>query len=224
MRNFLILSLLFFVFETPLHASSELDASGISHRHLVLSLEERSDPLFSGSIGWRLGIGYLWRSWEPELRISQGPIQYESIQAHPDPSLTPSGTAISDINSELLRTRLGEDLWNYFLYEPGLSVTGKFFLSPLQDFTEKVRFGVAWGQFTDVTHAVEFTTLLYSFETALSYPLGLLAGPLSPLEISVAFTLHSGVIVSNSPVPETKQERRLPIQFYSASFGILYWF
>ncbi len=187
--------------------------------HLVLSAYERTNPLFSGKVSWQLGVGYLVGFMVPDFRLSFGSVSYDSIQAVPDNlvALYPTGTAYYDPESELLRTREGSNPWKFLLYEPGITVTRNIF--SLEGLTESVRFGIALGKMTDEKNSIEFSARLFSLETALSYKLG----QSGHWGVIGAFSYHAGVLVAESKYPESSQKGRLPVHYYSASFGVLYW-
>ena len=181
-----------------------------ARRHFWLGLSLRKGFVLSSKLtAITASVGYQWEYFGVDLRTHFGSSLYDRISVttdHPVSEFNPPPG-----NFEVERPRFPSNPWNFTLIEPGLSVTTRFLQDYVPLLSQKARFGLAYGMFTDISNSVKLTGILASFEGALQYQLW----NNSPFAVELGLTYFYGKV---------KNEAELPITFLTSSFSVLYWF
>lgn len=176
-------------------------------------------PGLATQLGGAVTAGYHWRYLSADLRATIASAPYGTISTEPDALSDPTGfESAADPGAELNRARSDDDAWGLILVEPGISVGARLFADFLPMLTQRARFGLAWGSFSDQENELGFSARLYSFEAGLQYHLA----PSSPFAIEASVTGYAGTLARKEGA-SSAQQGRLPVAWLVYSIGVSYW-
>lgn len=168
--------------------------------------------------GGSLSVGYQFKRMALDLRGNLSSLDYGAISVLPGQSDFQDepieGEPIPE--TELTRVRSDSDSWSYFQLEPGISVTGQFFADRFPRLSQRARFGVGLGRFTDRVNELQFLSITATFEADLEYQLF----PASRWALRLGGAWQTGVLKRQDDIRDV--EKRLPVSWLQASFSLLY--
>lgn len=187
-------------------------------RHFTAELKVSGDRGFS-SPGLEAGLGYRLGLFGFDIKGFYKKTTYDSIRAKLDGDQYSTGIYGHHAGLEENRARFATDAWNYFGFEPGVSVESKFFPESLELFTERARFGVMLGRFNDEINQLGFNGYLFTTEIAIirQWKTG------SRYSLTAALFWKSGHLV-NRDDGLLASDRNLPVTWLGTSFGLQYSF
>ena len=109
-------------------------------------------------------LGFAKNYFAFDLRFKNGVSHYAQIGVEP-------GTFDND-PSPITYNNNGNAPWKYWLVEPGLSIISNPFIVLAPWLSTRVRTGLGYGTFTDLSSGYAFTTWTYSAESSLGFRLG----------------------------------------------------
>jgi len=196
----------------------------LMNKNLGLRLGGVYRPLGSSQAGGSLAFQYQKEYVGFDIRGSYYSTSYGAIRAIAEDSMRQSAqtdglASATQPDSEINRVRSQDDSWRFWMVEPGISVRGRLFVDRFPRLTEKVRFGLSYGGYTDATNAIAFTGILASLEMGLEYQLS----PTVPIAIEGALNYRYGILRRSVPLA-TENLGQLPVQFWEMSLAFNYWF
>ena len=171
--------------------------------------------------GGTLAGGVQYQMFALDLRFTFANGTYGSISTKPnylDVQSNSQEQSATDPSSELNRLRDSADKWSLFTYEPGFSATARLFPNALPLMSERCRFGIGWGTFTDQQNSISFSALIFTVEGAVEYQLGYK----SHWALEAGGQWSFGRLIASGSL--TDQAGRLPISYVTGSISLLYWF
>jgi hypothetical protein len=186
----------------------------LAKRHYWLELALQNNLGFNEP-GLMVGIGYRMNYFGFDIRFTKGKSSYgEMIRlATQNVNTEPSENAEIDLQ------RNKSDLWGHWSICPGFSVSNQFFSGILSRFTERVRAGVAIGNYDDEINHIPFKSYILNVETSVVYQIK----PNSLWSLSGSVNWNSGTLVRNYGDAQLISYG-LPVSWIGSSLGLEYAF
>jgi hypothetical protein len=186
----------------------------LAKRHYWLELALANNLGFNEP-GLMAEIGYRMNYFGFDLRLAKGKSSYGDMRnlATSNVNTDPSE------NTEIDLPRNNTDLWGHWSVGPGFSVANQFFSGVLSRFTERVRAGIAIGNYNDDVNHIPFKSYIFNVETSVVYQLR----PNAPWSLCGSLNWNSGMLVRDYSDTQLKSYG-LPISWIGSSLGLEYAF
>lgn len=171
--------------------------------------------------GFEARVGYQGVNLGTDIRYSQMNRQLRSLLVPPDHGVTRAtpveGSPIPVRAYESDRIRHPTDSWQGSTIEVGIQAAARLFTGFLPLLTERSRFGLGYGNYTDVSNGLSFSGILPSVELGFQYQLS----SSSPITLDLAISYHWGFLQLANVEPDLG---RLPVSFAATSLSFAFWF
>ncbi len=170
---------------------------------------------FSLTKGWQAAFGYEPGMLGFDARFGVASVAYQAIKANLDPGSAPTDAAFVNLDSEFNRFRAKLDPWTAIHYDIGLTLNAVMMDSILPGFSQKVRFALGSGRFTDQINSLVFRPIYVAFDIGMQYHFW----PRSPFALDVSWQWRTGFMSTSDG--RTFQMSMLPMNWSAFNLGFL---